>query len=185
MNAAGFWRGVGLAVLLSVVGGVAFTLFAPLLGGQIAMRGVLLLVAGGCLADMLLRNQAVAGRLLSAALAVLIAAALLIFDPPLWFWWSVLAGYLWLLRSLGRGATPLRALIDGALTLIGLACALATLRQSGSVWLALWCWLLLQAIAGAITASRRQSKADGDHFSRARQNAQAALRSLQQPRSTN
>lgn len=183
MNAAGFWRGVGLAVLLSAAGGALFALFSPLLGSSLTLRSVLLLVAGACLLDLLMRNPRAAGRLLCAIGAVLLALLLLAFDPPLVIWWILPTAYLWLLRSLGRGATPLRAAADGVLTVVGLACALASLRHSGSVWLALWCWLLLQAIAGAITAPKHGQAPESDRFSHAFRSAEAALRNLQQPRS--
>ncbi len=185
MNAALFGRGVAVAILLSLAGAVLFAVFAPLLGGALALRGVLLLVAAGCLVDLLLRASGQAGRLLASSGALLIAAALIVVDPPLWTWWLLPAGYLWLLRSLSPGARPLRALVDAVLTVVGIASALACLRHTGSVGLALWCWLLLQALATGLSSAAGRTAPTDDRFERARRDAEAALRHLQQPHPSN
>jgi hypothetical protein len=183
MNAAGFWRGVGLAMLLSIVGAAAFALVSPLLGIAISLRLLLLAIASGCVVDTLLRNPGQPGRLLAAAVWLLIAGALLLFNPPLWLWLAVAAGYLWLLRSLRPSGRPLHALLDAAIVVVGLAAASASLRHSGSLLLALWCFLLLQAVASALSAPKPAAVAASDRFSVAQRNAETALRTLLDPRS--
>jgi hypothetical protein len=183
MNAGRFWRGVGVALLLSVLGAAAFWLFAPMLGGAVAIRSVLLLVAGACLIEHLLCSSARAGRLLAISAWLLSMTALLLLDPPLWCWWAAPAALLWLLRALAAQARPLLALLDAGLLLLAVGCAAAVLRSSGSVGLALWSFLLLQALAASLSAPRAVAVSPADRFTTAQRSAEAALRTLLDPRS--
>ncbi|MGQ0799588.1 MAG: hypothetical protein ACT4NL_05710 [Pseudomarimonas sp.] len=178
MNAAGFWRGVALAFVLSAIGAAAFWLLAPFTGTHIAIRLVLLLVASATLLDLLLQGPNRAGRLLVAASWFAICVGLLVFNPPLWLWLGLLAALPWLLRNLGSHARPLPALLDAAVMLIAAAVGMATLRHSGSVGLALWSFLLLQALAASFSTATRTPTASGDRFTHAQRTAEAALQRL-------
>jgi len=184
MNAAGFWRGVLLAFVLSAIGAAAFWLLAPFTGTHIAIRLVLLMVASAYLLDLLLQRPNRAGRLLVAASWLAISAGLLVLNPPLWLWLGLLASFPWLLRNLGSHARPLPALLDAAVVLIAAAVGMATLRHSGSVGLALWSFLLLQALATSFSTTPRTPVASSDRFTSAQRNAEAALRRLLDPRAT-
>ena len=174
MNGQAFVRGVLVALLLAVVGAVGYSLLTPLTGSAIALRCVLLAVAAGCLLDLLGRAGVGAGRMLAATGAVLLGIALLLLNPPLWLWCVLPLAGLWLLQS-----RPLIAVLDAGLVLLGLAAALATARHTGSVGLALWSLLLLQALAGSLSASPPPAV---DRFTAARRCAEAALQDLLSPR---
>lgn len=181
MNAALFWRGVLLALTLSTLGAAVFALLALVVGSGIALKLTVLGVASGCLLDQLLRSAA-AGRILAAISWLLLAVALLLFDPPLWLWLLLPIGLLWLLRALALHRRPLLGLVDAALVLAGLAAATAAAQHSGSVWLALWCFLLAQSLAVAIVSPVTATPI-GDRFAAAQRSAEAALRSLHTTRS--
>lgn len=180
MNAALFWRGTLLALVLCTLAAAGMALFAPLTGNAIAMKLMLLGVATAGLIDQLLRS-AVAGRILAAAGWLALAAALLLIDPPLWLWLALPVFALWLQRALALHRRPLLALVDAALVLVGLAAAMAAARHSGSVWLALWCFLLAQALAVAVSAPSSPPAAS-DRFTAARRSAESALRALHNDR---
>jgi len=184
MNAAGFCRGVALAFVLSAIGAAAFWLLAPFTGNPIAIRLVLLMVASATLLDVLLQRSDRAGRLLVAASWLAISAGLLVFNPPLWLWLGLLAAFPWLLRNLGSHARPLPALLDAAVVLIAAAVGVVTLRHSGSVGLALWSFLLLQALAASLSATVLTPVAPTDRFTTAQRNAEAALQRMCDPSAT-
>jgi len=179
MNAPVFVRGVLVALALSLLGGSLFALLAPLIGTPTALRGVVLLVVAGCLIETLSRGRH-AGRVLAGTGTVLLAAALVIANPPLWLWCALPVAALWLLRCLLPGCRPVPALLDAGVTLLGLVAAVATARHTGSVGLALWSLLLLQALAGSLSAAAPASPTD--RFTAARRSAEAALQDLLVPR---
>ena len=181
MNAVGFWRGVVLAFVLSAIGAAAFWLLAPFTGTSIAIRVVLLMVASAYVLDVLMQRPNRAGRMLVAASGLAICAGLLVLNPPLWLWLGLLAAFPWLLRNLGSHARPLPALLDAAVVLIAAAVGMATLRHSGSVGLALWCFLLLQALAASFSTTARTPVAPSDRFTTAQRTAEAALRRMLDP----
>jgi len=177
MNAAVFWRGVALAVALSLSAIAAMFVFAPLFGTGNALRLIVLAVTSACLLDQLLRPGPIAGRVVSLAGWTLLAAGLLLINPPLVMWLVLPAAALWLQRCLVTDQGVLRALLDGAISLVAVGVAWAALRHSGSIAVALWCWLLLQALAQSLTSSRPIAM-PADRFSTAQRSAEAALRQL-------
>jgi hypothetical protein len=90
---------------------------------------------------------------------------------------------LWLARSLYFYAGVLPALLDLGLSALSVSAATWAITRSGSVFLAAWCFFLVQAMFVVIpgTLKKRATGAadeNDDTFERARRRADAALRQL-------
>jgi hypothetical protein len=96
------------------------------------------------------------------------------------------AGMIWLVRVLYHHTSMLSAAADLGLTSLAVVFATWAAYRSGSAWLALWCFFLLQAFFVWLPAGDRRRWApqlpaeDGAAFERARRAAETALRRLAQ-----
>jgi hypothetical protein len=182
MNGRGFWRQAGLGLLASVAGMVVFHIVAPLLGSGAALRAtVAALAAAGAIAMLLDRGHR-AGRCVAFAAWLAVLAALFVFDPNLWLWAALPVFALWLMRSLFRYQRLWQAGADALIALFALATAWLTLRHSHSVFLALWCFFLVQALTSLVPQARPATPPPaGDRYDQAQRNAEAALRRLATP----
>jgi hypothetical protein len=179
VSRGGFWRGAALGLLASAAGAVAFHACAPWLGSASAFRAVLLMLGAGAALYALADAQARTGRVVAAMAWVLLLAALLLVDPPLPLWLGALVFGLWLTRSLYRYQSPWQAGADAALGLFALAAATVALRHSQSLFLALWCFFLVQAATAWIPCGPRSTPPPaGDRYDQAQRSAEAALRRL-------
>ena len=106
-------------------------------------------------------------------------------EPPLALYVSVHVGQVWLIRSLYFYSSALSALADLGLNLASVAAAIWAATESGSPFLSIWCFFLVQALFVAIPVrmgenrhKRRHEHAYDDRFERAHRAAQGALRRL-------
>jgi hypothetical protein len=188
MKRPGFWREVGVALALSIVGAIAYPALAAFVGSAASLR---LIIAGlGIVYAVLLMRgvQARAGRVIAITAWLALDVALFVFDPPLLLWLLAQSFAIWLLRCWCCYGSLLAALADAALCLFALAAAMVGAAHSHSLFLALWSFFLAQALfvlipdtlrpraAGAI--HRLQSRHDEDRFDQAHRSAEAALRRL-------
>jgi hypothetical protein len=105
--------------------------------------------------------------------------------PPLPLYLLIHVGAVWLVRSLYFYSGIMPALMDLGLNALSVSAAVWAITRSGSVFLATWCFFLVQALFVAIPpAVQRKAKpemntaVDNDSFERARRQADAALRQL-------
>lgn len=154
MNTPGFWREVGIGLLLSAVGAVLMAALAPLLGTPLVLRAVLCLLAAAYLLLLLHALRARAGRLLAVAAFVGLCGALLLVNPPAWLWLGAMVGLVWLVRSLYRYASLGFAAADAVLSGLALCAALAAAAQTHGVFLSLWSFFLVQALWVLIPTGR-------------------------------
>ncbi len=94
-------------------------------------------------------------------------------------------GALWLIRSIYFYSSGLSALIDLALNLVAVASGYWAAVHTGSVFLTLWCFFLVQALFVAIPPKvKRQCRRppathrESENFERARLSAEKAIRQL-------
>lgn len=174
-----FLRGVLVALVLAFAGAVTFAVLSPVFGNAVALRGIISLLGGAYVLYLLSSSRERSGRAVVPALWIVAAAIL---------WWLLPAplpfavahvGLIWLVRSLYHHSGVLRALGDLALSAFSLAAALWALG-SGSVFLALWCFFLLQGLFVALIGNgdRSVELAADDDFQQARLVAEASLKSL-------
>lgn len=183
MTRPGFLEGALVALAASLAAAALFATLSLALPAVAALRWVVALTALGYLLYLLGRSGARVGRV-SAVLASALASALaLALHLPLPAFVLLHAGMAWLVRSLYFHGGLVAALADLGLGLLGLAAGVWALTQSGSLFLAVWSLMLVQALFGLIPAdlgrgggAERQDPDDA--FERAHRGAVAALRRL-------
>ncbi|HKJ16663.1 MAG TPA: hypothetical protein VJ984_04880 [Xanthomonadales bacterium] len=179
-----FWHGVivaaALAIMASVlVTGLALTsavpavikLTAPLLGLAYI---VYLFQATGA------RN----GRVVTLTAWGLLTAVCWWLNVSLPFYLLIHAGIIWLIRSFYAYDSMVPAIIDFALSAFAVLTFSWAFMRTGSVFLATWCFFLVQAVWILIprkisgSARNRNKKDDNRQFEHARRRADSALRQL-------
>ncbi|HZD51886.1 MAG TPA: hypothetical protein VE175_02460 [Woeseiaceae bacterium] len=183
MKRPSFLGGVALALLVALAAGAFFAGLAPALGAGAALR--ILIPATGLtyLLWLLRRSARPTGRITTFALWLLGSTAMWLFSPPLGAYVLAHADMLWLVRSLYFHGSLLPALLDLGLCALSVSAGSWAVTRSGSVFLATWCFFLVQAAFAFIPPARRASDAEapdtGDKaFESARRRADAALRQL-------
>jgi hypothetical protein len=185
MKRPGFFQGVGVAAALALVAGVAGAVLAPLMGLPATVRLLVPALTLGYLLYLFSRNGERTGRITALGAWAALAAATAWLAPPLPFYLAIHAGAIWLLRSLYFYTGILPALLDLALSAASLAVTAWAARHSGSLFLAAWCFFLVQALFVAIPSAvrcrrhaARPAAGQNENFERARRQAEAALHQL-------
>jgi len=145
-----------------------------------------LLVAAVALAYvvyLLARSRERAGRI--SILAIWSGAAVLTWwsAPSLMVYIAIHLVLLWLVRALYFHAGPLSALLDLGLNGLAFAVAAWAVIHTHSIFLALWCFFLVQSLFVLIPPHWRQSARDGaanavDRFEHAHRAAMSALQRI-------
>lgn len=178
----GFLEGVAVALTGALGGGAAWVLLRALFAPASALP---LLISGlglGYLLYLLARAPTPVGRVSAVLAWVVLTGVTLALAPALLL--AVQLGLLWLVRALYHQHGLVGALADLALWLLGLGGALWAIQGTGSMALAVWTWLLIQALFPLLPGPR--SAAAGavpgtnspDRFEQALRDAQAGLRRL-------
>jgi hypothetical protein len=180
-----FLEGVSVALAASLIGSMLYTAMQVVLPGVPVLR---LLIAGIGLAYMvylLSRSPERVGRITAVAAWAVMTAVLWFTHPPLLLYVCVHLGSLWLIRSLYFYASALSALADLGLNGLGLAAAIWAVTRTGSVFLGIWCFFLVQALFVFIPKSIQRKHGSGqvshareDRFQHAYRVAEAAVRKL-------
>ena len=180
-----FSEGVAVALVAGVAGSVLYTALTSLFAGAAVLR---LLVAGlgfGYVIYLFSRSRVRTGRLTALGFWTLAAGTTWWMAPSLSLYLLVHLGLVWLIRSLYFYSSMLSALADLGLGVFGLAAAVWASIQTGSLFLGIWCFFLIQALFVAIPASldgkasHRQPAPDReDRFERAHRAAETAVRKL-------
>jgi len=185
MSRPSFAEGVAVALAASLAGAAVCAALALLGAGQWALE---LMVGGlgfGYLLYLLARGQRRSGAVTAALLWAVITLALWATGAPFPLALLLQLGFLWLVRTWSHHSGPLVALADLGLWALGLASAVWALDWSGSLFLSLWCFFLVQALFVAIPSPTTTHAPRGDdppeddgRFHQAYRAAQSALRRL-------
>ncbi len=146
-----------------------------------------LVVAGlglGYLLYLLARSRERAGRIVIVLGWLMVTALAWGLSPGPWTQVLAQAGVIWLVRSLYHQSTPIGSLLDLGLIVTGLAAALWAGTHTGSLLLAVWCLLLVQASFVAVPdrpGAGSSLDPGSDPFDLARRAAEGAIGRLQQP----
>jgi len=183
MKRPGFFEGAALGLAASLAGSASYLAL-----GLVFPRATVgyLLVAGLGFAYtvyLLMRSPERVGRLVTLTVWMGGAALVWFLSPSLQLYLLFHLGLVWLVRSLYFQASLLSALADLALNGLALAAATAAALRTGSVFMSLWCFFLVQALFVFIPpALPRQGRAEPaqapDAFQQAHRAAEAALRRL-------
>ena len=174
MNRPTFLNGVGLAAALAFVTAACVALLSLYIGAGLVVLFAVPAVAFAYVVYLLVSSRERSGRLTTLAAWL---------GPPLTVYIAVHLAALWLVRSFYYHAGVVPALADLALFGLGIAAFTWALTSTGSVFLATWCFFLVQALFTAIPASINGNSctvgtADNTEFERARRRADEALRVL-------
>ncbi len=176
-----FLEGVGVALVACIIGGVLYAVLPPLFGWESPLRALIAGLGLAYIVYLLNRSQARVGKVTVASFWLVGAVALWLVHPPITVYLLFHAGAVWLVRSLYFYGGLIPAVLDLALTGFGLAAALWAAIGTGSMFVALWCFFLCQALFTGIPRilrpKRREPAADAP-FDRAHRAGQAALRTL-------
>ncbi len=180
-----FLEGVSVAIAISLAGGVLYTAMDTAFPGFPVLRLLIAAIGLAYVVYLLGRSPERVGRVTAAAAWLLVAGVLWFMQPPLLLYVCIHLGVIWLIRSLYFYSSALSALADMGLNGLGLAAGIWALTQTGSVFLGIWCFFLVQALFVIIPKSIRQ-KPDAaresvdreDRFHHAYRVAETAVRKL-------
>jgi hypothetical protein len=182
-----FGREIATGFVLAACGAAALAALTPFFGWSTALRAVIALLGFAAVLDVLASSRERVGRVTTVAAWTLGAAIAAGVPLPLTAYVLVHAGLLWLVRALYRYSSLVPALGDFALCLLGAAFAAWAAQRTGSAWLALWCFFLVQSFHVLLPESLNRTAGDArddgvDAFTRAQRAAEAAVRRMSTPR---
>ena len=185
MSRPTFLQGVCTAAMFALAASVAATALAPV---SIVSGAPQLIVTAMALA-YLLYLLGISGERLGRVSALSVWAGmslcLWLFDAPFSVALLTQVGALWLLRSLYFYSSALSALLDLGLNVAAVATGYWAAVHTGSVFLSVWCFFLMQALFVAIPqavncpqGASQPAAGDTEKFERARLRAEKAFRQL-------
>jgi len=178
-----FLHGVGAAALLAFTAGSIVGGLSGFVGPGAAIRLAIPAAALGYVIYLLRLSREPTGRVTTLALWSLLTLVCWWISPPLPLFLLLQVGAVWLIRSLYFYSGVFPALLDLGLSGFAVAAAVWAASQTGSVFVATWCFFLVQALFTAIPTSikpqaRMDAAVDTSKFDRARRQADEALRHL-------
>jgi hypothetical protein len=174
-------RGVLAAVVLSACGAAVLAALTPPLGAAEALRLVTALLGLGYVVYSIGQSGQRIGRIATLVVWLVVAVGAWVAGLPVAAYVLVHIGFIWLVRALYFYSGVLPALVDLALTALGVAFAVWAADRTHSAAIAFWCFFLAQAFHALIPAAlvaQSDSRAETDGFDRAHRAAEAALRRL-------
>lgn len=185
MKKPSFVHGVIVAVVLAFFASAVVATLTPFIGLGGVFRLVIPGLALAYLLYLLNRSAERTGRVTTLSLWSALALITWWFAPPLPLYLLIHVGAVWLVRSLYFYSGMLPALMDLGLSGLSVSAAVWAATRSGSVFLATWCFFLVQALFVAIPPaikSRRRPKqntsVENEAFDNAKRQADRALRQL-------
>ena len=185
MKRPGFFQGVLVAAVLGFFASVVVATLTPFLGLSAVIRLVIPALGFAYLLYLISRSNERVGRLTTLTLWTALAAVTWWVAPPFPMYLLIHVSAVWLVRSLYFYSGVLPALMDLGLSALSISAAVLAVSRSGSVFLATWCFFLVQALFVVIPRSvntgsgtRAGAPVDNGDFERARRHAESALRQL-------
>ena len=180
-----FFHGAGVAAVLAFLASVSVAVLAPILAFSLLYKLLIPALGLAYILYLFSRSEARTGRVTSLTIWALFAIATWIIGPPLTLYILLHVSAVWLIRSLYFYSSLAPALMDFGLNLLGTATAFWAISHSGSVFLAIWCFFLTQALFVLIprAAGRQHEPGQGtvphnENFEQAQRRAESAIRAL-------
>ncbi len=185
MNQPTFLEGVSVALAASLVGSLFYTAMDVVFPGIPVLRLLIAAIGLAYVVYLLSRSPERVGRITAAAAWLLVAGVLWFTHPPLLLYVLVHLGTLWLIRSLYFYSSVLSAFADLGLNGLALAAAIWAVTRTGSVFLGIWCFFLVEALFVLIPKNVKRMPGTGpagheyeDRFQHAYRIAEGAVRKL-------
>ena len=185
MKRPSFLEGVMVGATASIAGSALFATLTWLLFPANVLELIVTFISFAYIVYLLARSPEKTGRIVVLTAWSIIATLAWILSLPLPLFVLVHVALLWLIRSLYFYSSILSALIDLGLVGFGSSVAIWAGVYTGSLFLSIWCFFLIQALFVVIpTRMTRQSSIQHFHsehedaFECAHRSAEAALRKL-------
>jgi hypothetical protein len=185
MKRPSFFHGVIVAAVLGFFASAVVAALTPFVGLSAVVRLVIPALGFAYLLYLFSRSEERVGRVATLSLWSALAAVAWWAAPPLPLYLLIHVGAIWLVRSLYFYSGVMPALLDLGLSALSISATVWAISRSGSVFLATWCFFLVQAlfitIPPAIKRKRnahRITAAESENFEHARRRADQALRQL-------
>ena len=185
MKRPGFFHGVIVAAVLGFFASAIVATLTPFVGLSAVVRLVIPLLGLAYLLYLLNRSPERLGRVTTLTFWTAMTAVAWWAAPPLPLYLLIHVGAVWLIRSLYFYSGVVPALLDLGLSALSVSAAAWAISRSGSIFLATWCFFLVQALFVAIPPSvqrkaqaQQNTPADRENFERAKRQADAALHHL-------
>lgn len=185
MKRPSFMHGVVVAAVLGFFASAIVATLTPFVGLGAVIRIVVPALGLAYLLYLFSRSEERIGRVTTLALwsALTVAAWWMALPFPLYL--LVHVGAIWLVRSLYFYSGVMPALMDLGISTLSVSATMWAITRSGSVFLATWCFFLVQALFVAIPPAIKGGQkakqipvAADDDFEHARRQADQALRQL-------
>lgn len=180
-----FFQGAIVAAVLGFFASAVVATLTPFIGLGAVIRVAIPALGLAYLLYLFSRSKERVGRVTTISLWSALAAITWWVAPPLPLYLLIHVGAIWLVRSLYFYAGILPALMDLGLSTLSVSATVWAITRSGSVFLATWCFFLVQALFVIIPPTVKGKKnaarnlvANNDNFEQARRQADQALRQL-------
>lgn len=179
-----FIHGVFVAAVLAFAASAIIATLTPFVGFNNVVK---LLIPGLAFAYLLFlfrSSDERIGRLTTLVLWGVLATLTWWFSPPLGLYLLVHVGAIWLVRSLYFYSGVFPSLIDLGLSALSISAFGWAIERTGSIFLGIWCFFLVQALFVAIPkriakrSKRIEPKVDSNGFEQARRQADKALQQI-------
>ena len=185
MKRPSFLHGVIVAAVLGFFASAIVATLTPFVGLGAVIRLVIPAMGLAYLLYLFSRSEEQVGRVTALFAWGVVATFTWWVSPPLPLYLLIHVGAIWLLRSLYFYSGVMPALMDLGISTLSVSATVWAISRSGSVFLATWCFFLVQALFVAIPPAikskqkaQRNTATDNENFERARRNADQALRQL-------
>jgi hypothetical protein len=180
-----FFHGVIVAAVLGFFASAIVATLTPFVGLGTVVRLVIPALALAYLLYLFSRSNERLGRVTALSAWTVLAVAAWWVAPPLPLYLLTHVAAIWLLRSLYFYSGLVPALMDLGISTLSISATVWAITRSGSVFLATWCFFLVQALFVAIPPAlakkrteQRSTPAESEQFETARRQADQALRQL-------
>ena len=185
MKQPGFFEGVMVALVMSLLGGLLFSVLSPIFGTAEVLRWLIVGMSFGYLIYLLSRSNQSVGRVTVILGWVLLTGMIGLSGISLTLYLLLHLLLIWLIRSLYFYASLFSAVLDLGLNGLSLAAGVWAFDHTGSLFLGIWCLFLIQALFVAIpvripgkTAEASLQQLSEERFEQAHRTAQTALNKL-------
>ncbi len=185
MKRPSFFHGVIIAAVFGFFASAIVATLTPFIGPGAVLRLVIPALGLSYLLYLFSRSPERVGRVTTLLVWSGLAVVTWWVAPALPLYLLIHVAAVWLVRCLYFYSGMVPALLDLGLTTLSVSATVWAITRSGSVFLATWCFFLVQALFVAIPAAansrqqpQRRMAAKSETFDHARRQADQALRQL-------
>ena len=186
MKRPSFLQGVIVAALFALVGSISLAGLSIVLGGAVALQIVTTALGGAYIVYLLSQSNERTGRIAIIAAWGVVTTCSWLLTADLSMTLITQSVLISIVRALYHHTRVLAGMADFGLSLFALSAAAWASSQSGSMFMTVWCYFLVQALFAGIPASfntREQiisadKSTREDNFGRAFRAAETAIRRI-------